>query len=45
MKVIIELLGRKTKVSYNDKSSEHNTVWLKKLTLNDLLLLIEDGNL
>ena len=45
MKIQLEIIGRKTIVTYNGKSKEHNTVWLKSLLLKDMLNLLEDGNL
>ena len=45
MKVELEIIGRKTIVTYNGKSKEHNTVWLKSLLVKDMLNLIKDEKL
>lgn len=37
MKITIEIKGRITKVTYNGKTTEHKTAFLKKLTVNDFL--------
>lgn len=45
MKIEIEIINRKTTVTANGKTSQHNTVWLKSLKLSDLIQLIKDGKL
>ena len=42
MKITIEIQGRKTLVNYNGKETEHNTVFLKKLTVNDFINYITE---
>ena len=42
MKLTIEIQGRKTIVEHNGKTTEHNTVFLKKLTVNDFINYITE---
>lgn len=45
MTIRFEIKGRKTLVTYNGKTTEHRTTWLKSLSFKDLTQLIKDGNL
>lgn len=45
MKIQIEIINRKTTVTANGKTTEHNTVWLKSLKMSDFIQLIKDGKL
>lgn len=45
MIVQFEIKGRKTFVTYNGKTTEHNTVWLLRHLLKDLVQLLKDRNL
>ena len=45
MKIEIEIIKRKTIVTANGKTSEHNSVWIKSLKMSDLIQLIKDGKL
>lgn len=40
MNLIINIDGRKTTIEYNGKTTEHKTAFIKKMTVNDLLLEI-----
>lgn len=35
--------GRTTTIYYNGIKSQHKTAFIKKLTVNDLLLMLEEG--
>ncbi|MDB0602152.1 hypothetical protein PL373_13535 [Tenacibaculum maritimum] len=37
----IEIQGRKSIIELNGKTSEHKTAFIKKMTVNDLLLYLE----
>ncbi len=45
MKIQLEIINRKTIVTYNGKKTIHNTVWIRSLKVNDLIQLIKDGKL
>ncbi len=45
MKIQIEIINRKTTVTANGKTTEHNTVWLKSLKMSDFIQLVKDGKL
>ena len=40
MSLKIDIQGRKTFIDCNGKKTEHNTVFIKKMTVNDLILYV-----
>ena len=42
MKIQLEIIGRKTIVTYNGKSKKHNTVFLKSLSYKDAINYITE---
>lgn len=45
MTINLQIKGRKTELEYNGKKSTHKTVYLKSLTVNDFLTMLEQNEL
>lgn len=45
MLVTIEIKGRETLISFNNKTVKQKTAFVKKYTVNDLIQLIKDNKI